>query len=388
MLRNCDTVCYSLVGTQLWVNRYQGFGSAGYAVAVGPSGSAVVAGATMATNGFNDFLTISYSSAGVGLWTNRYNGPANGNDVAGAVAVDSSGNVFVTGYSTNGAGGNDYATVSYSSGGVLRWSGRYNSPASGDARPRGIALDPSGNVYVTGYSWDSNTSNDFATVAYSGAGVPLWTNRYGGPTNTDERAVGIAVDRASSNVFVTGYSVGVHYDYATVAYSQAGVPLWTNRYDGPAAGDDKAAGIAVDATGNVFVTGNSGTNSSYGNYYATIAYTGAGVPLWTNRFNWQSNLNDYATAIAVSPGGNVLVTGYSWTNSYFDFATIKYSSSIPAWLNIQPASNKVVLDWTNAGCELQSASALDGPFATLTNATSPFTTPAASPRQYFRLLAK
>ena len=45
----------------------------------------------------HDYLTIKYSNTGVALWTNRYNGPGNGADGAHAVAVDSSGNVFVTG---------------------------------------------------------------------------------------------------------------------------------------------------------------------------------------------------------------------------------------------------------------------------------------------------
>jgi len=84
---------------------------------------------------------------------------------------------------------------------------------------------------------------------------PLW--RSGAGSGPDE-AYAIAVD-ANGNVFVTGYSARTNAaaDYATVAYSGAGMPLWTNRYDGP--GDDGASGIAVDANGNVFVTGASYT---------------------------------------------------------------------------------------------------------------------------------
>jgi hypothetical protein len=91
-------------------------------------------------------------------------------------------------------------------------------------------------------------------VRYSGAGVPLWTNRYNGPANKDDDAKAVAVD-ASGNVFVTGYSDigGGNYDYATVAYSNSGVPLWTNLYGPGSAGSD--ARIAVDGSGNVFVAG-------------------------------------------------------------------------------------------------------------------------------------
>ena len=61
--------------------------------------------------------------------------------------------------------------------------------------------------------------------------MPLWTNRYNGPANSYDAATAVAVD-ASGNVFVTGVmTAGI--DYATIAYSGAGVPLWTNRYNGP-----------------------------------------------------------------------------------------------------------------------------------------------------------
>src|SRR5436190_407960 len=97
-----------------------------------------------------------------------------------------------------------------------------------------MAVDGRGNVFVTGYSYGTNGNIDYATIAYSGTGVPLWTNRYNGPANYYDQAIAVAVD-GSGNVFVTGSSLGTngHTDYATIAYSGTGVPLWTNRYNGP-----------------------------------------------------------------------------------------------------------------------------------------------------------
>ena len=112
-------------------------------------------------------------------------------------------------------------------------------------------------------------------------------------------------------------------DYATIKYSNAGVPLWTNRYNGPANRGDKGYRMAVDSSGNVFVTGSSQNTS--GNFdYATVAYSNTGVPLWTNRYNGPANVFDFAIGIAVDRSGNVFVTG----NSGNDMVTIKYSSSI------------------------------------------------------------
>ncbi len=57
---------------------------------------------------------LKYSSAGDTLWVRRYNGPGNGDDEASALAVDGSGNVYVTGYSAGSGTSGDYATIKYS----------------------------------------------------------------------------------------------------------------------------------------------------------------------------------------------------------------------------------------------------------------------------------
>src|SRR5688572_10089227 len=126
-----------------------------------------------------------------------------------------------------------------------------------------MALDTNGNVFVTGVAGGTGSLADYATIKYSNAGVPLWTNFYNGPGNGDDRAIAIAID-ANANVFVTGYQTGSGsgFDYATIKYSGAGVPLWTNRYGGLANGTDVANAIALDTIGNVFVTGYSGNGFS------------------------------------------------------------------------------------------------------------------------------
>jgi hypothetical protein len=102
------------------------------------------------------------------------------------------------------------------------------------------------------------------------------------------------------------------------------VPLWTNRYNGPGESYDGAYAMAVDRSGKVIVAGYSyGSDSSYD--YTTIQYSSAGVPLWTNRYNGPANGNDYANALAVDRSGNVIVSGYSARSGVnYDFATVKY----------------------------------------------------------------
>ena len=203
--------------------------------------------------------TSAHAQAGVPLWTNRYDG-GSGGDFATAITVDKSGNVFVMGYSSNGSN-DDYATIKYSADGVALWTNRYGGSGNGADTARAIAVDFGGNVFVTGISGGSQGTSDYATIKYSNVGTPLWTNLYKGlQGGNGAGASAIAVD-GSGGVFVTGSfwsSNNSYYVYATVAYSSAGVTLWTNRYNGIGAGfSSGASAIAVDTSGNVFVTGGS-----------------------------------------------------------------------------------------------------------------------------------
>ena len=161
--------------------------------------------------------------------------------------------------------------------------------------------------------------------------MPLWTNCYDGTANRFDSARAVAVDR-SGNVIVTGGSDtfavlpnSVRTDYVTIKYSSAGLPLWTNRHNGADnyAYDDFGTAVAVDESGNVVVTGYSmaGIQSTYG--YATIKYTSAGVPLWTNRY--EAKLYEaIPVCLAVDRTDNVVVAGASLgSGPYYDFATIK-----------------------------------------------------------------
>src|SRR5258708_5669076 len=140
--------------------------------------------------------------------------------------------------------------------GVQAWVRRYSNPTDYDDRARKVVTDNAGNVIVAGYSNKGNAGQDMLVIKYSGAGVPLWTNRYDAPGNGGASAYALAAD-SSGNVLVTGYSIGIGSgnDYATIAYSAAGLPLWTNPYNGPGNSGRYPPTLAVDGVGNVFVTG-------------------------------------------------------------------------------------------------------------------------------------
>src|SRR5262249_40846153 len=100
----------------------------------------------------------------------------------------------------------DYITIKYNSSGEEEWVARYDR-GLGDAATA-IAIDSSGNVYVTGQSWSAKTSEyDCATVKYNADGQQQWVARYDGPANDYDYPTGIAVDN-SENVYVTGSALG------------------------------------------------------------------------------------------------------------------------------------------------------------------------------------
>jgi len=318
--------------TEEWVARYNGPENSydeAYAIALDSSGNIYVTGMSWSGTS-SDYATIKYNSSGVEQWVARYNGTANADDWARGIAVDSSGNVYVTGWSYGSGTYYDYATIKYNSAGVQQWVARYTSPGNSWNKAYAIVLDSSGNVYVTGKSWGSGTDDDYATIKYNSAGVEQWVARYNGPGNSADWAYAIALD-SSGNVYVTGmsYGSGTYWDYATIKYNSAGAQQWVKRYSGPGNGWDEAYAIAIDSSGNVYVTGESYGGSGTYDDYATIKYNSSGVQQWVARYNGPGNSGDEASAIALDSSGNVYVTG----NSGGDYATIKYNDAgVQQWV--------------------------------------------------------
>jgi len=342
-----------------WVRRYNGPGNSqdiAIAIAVDDSGNAYVTGQSLGNGTGWDYATLKYYPDGETAWVRRYNGPIDSSDVATALAIDGTGNVYVTGYSQISSSDFDYVTLKYYPDGETAWVRRYNGPESPDDRASDIAVDDSGNVYVTGYSFSSVNNKDYATVKYDINGNELWVKRYNGSGNGGDGANAIAVDNFG-NIYVTGGSNGgvTIADYATLKYDLEGNELWVRRYNGPKGGSDVAYALALDSSGNVYVTGGSAGIETL-NEYATVKYDSSGNELWIRRYCGEPGNDPGASTLAIAADGwgNAWVTGWTrMSNTLFDYATVKYDQE----------GNKLWAaryhSWLD-GCDVAYALAVDG----------------------------
>jgi Beta-propeller repeat len=340
--------CYSQA-TQEWVQTYNGTGGGldiSFSVVVDNLGNVYVAGNSPGDTSANDITTIKYDSAGQQQWVRRYNGPGNSDDGTNgtnAIAVDDSGNVYVTGWSA-GTENTDYVIIKYNSTGDEQWAQRYNGPGNGYDAPYGIALDSSGNVYVTGTSTGDGTGFDYATIKYDNDGEQQWVKSLNGTGNGYDAALALAID-ASGNVCVTGISTAQNGlgDCVTIKYDTDGNQQWAKTYDGAANGNDYGNSVTVDTSSNVYVTGTS-AGAETGQDYLTIKYDSSGQQLWASTYSSPKNNWDEGRSIGLDGSGNVYVTGvlaFSEGGSSDDWGTIKYDSTgAEQWVRIYdgPAS--------------------------------------------------
>src|SRR5437667_427159 len=288
--------------------------------------------------GSDSALVMVVGSSGGTPWARGFGGAAS--DVGNGVAVDSGGNVVIIGTasgSVNFGGGpitaNGYTVVvaKFSPAGAHIWSRGFGDSFSNSGN--GVAVDPSGNIAVTGaFSGPIDFGGgalisaavDIFLAKLSPTGGHLWSRHFGSGLAT-HAGNGVACD-GSGNVLVTGsfensIDLGAgwttsfaHKDMFVAKYSAAGAYVWSKLAGGLY--DDAGRGVAVDATGKVVVTGtfqaavNFGTGSliTAGRTDVFVArYSPDGVPLVAQRFGGADF--DAGNAVAVDRSGRPVVTG-------------------------------------------------------------------------------
>lgn len=330
------TIKYSSDGTVQWLQRYNGPGDStdfGYSIAVDGSGNVYITGESYGVGTKSDIITIKYNSSGVQQWLQRYNGPENMQDEGRQLLLDASGNLFVRGVTLTGATGYDYVVLKYNSSGMQQWMKTYNGTGSSSDSPSDLKIDASGNIYITGYSTGVGTGYDWLTIKYDPSGTQQWEKRYNGPGNSTDVANSLVVD-ALGNIYVTGFSGGngSGNDITTIKYNSSGTQQWLQTYSGPGNANDNARSIVLDASGNIYITGYS-TGVSTGSDFTTIKYNSSGAQQWLQTYNGPGNAGEDAYSVVLDGAGNIYITGSSaGSGSDQDYATVKYDpSGVQQW---------------------------------------------------------
>jgi len=361
-------------------------GDVAYGIAVDSSGNAYVTGSTASANfpttsaeqntsgGDGDAFVTKFNSTGTALVYSTYLG-GNGSDIGNAIAVDSSGNVYVVGSTTStnfpttsgafqpnyGDNGDAFLAKLDAAGSALVYC-TYLGGTSADIA-QAVAVDSSGNAYVTG----STQSHDFPTVnplqigndgcsTVSGSvscssdvfvakvnpsGTDLVYSTYLGGSGGDSGRA-IAID-GSGNVYVSGYtsssdfptqnalqsSNGGGSDAFVVELNATGSALVFSTYFG-GSGQDRAFGLALDVSGSIYVTGDSQStnfpttanafqtaNHGQGDAFVFKLAPGGSPLVYATLLGGSGT--DQASGIAVDSSGNAYITGFTQSS---DFPTV------------------------------------------------------------------
>jgi len=341
-------------------------GNGNVLVAGGFQGTATIGGQTLVSAGARDVFVAKFTAAGALVWVKRWGGA--GDDYARGVAVDGAGNVLVVGYffgtsdfgtgALTSAGLEDVFLAAYSgTTGAALWTRRAGS--TGDDVAFAVAIDGSGNAVVTGAFMGTVDFGAGAVVAVSPSQFDTFVAKYTMATGacqwakqflngSNDMGYGVAVDASGNIVLVGTFAYKIDFgggiltsagadDLFVAKLTSTGGYLWAFRRGGT--DTDAPQGVALDASGNVFVTGYFRGTTDFGtgalvsqSWDGFVAkYAGStGAALWTKRFGGSSA--DYGYAVAADPSGNAVVTGLF--NGTVDFGTGALTSAGSADLMI------------------------------------------------------
>lgn len=246
-----------------------------------------------------------------------------------ATVADSVGNFFTAGYTAIGLDGNaqtgtnDLFVMKYNASGVKQWT-RQIGVSTKNTYTMDASIDPSGNIYVTGYTYGNLDGNvltgayDLFVIKYDTNGVKLWS-RLLGAVGKVTLCRSIATD-SNGNSYVTGYTngnldgnilVGTS-DRFIVKYDVNGIKQWT-KTQGVATKDTRGLGVAVDSYNNIYVSGyssgNLDGNTVVGFYDMALSkYSPDGSRLWTKMLGSTPGASTNGIIVGAA-GNNVYIVG-------------------------------------------------------------------------------
>jgi hypothetical protein len=306
-------------------------GDSSYGSSVDADGNVYVVGDTFGTltgqanAGGSDAFVVKYTASGALLWIQQI--ATSFTDHAGAVGVDSNGNVHVAGYTAGAltgqtnAGTFDAFVVKYDASGTLVWARQFGTD-SGDYA-RGVGVTATGTVYLAGSTrgtlpaQTSAGAEDAFIARYSSSGTLNWTRQFG--TVGVDQVMALSVE-STGDSYIAGSTTGplsgqTHaggVDAFVMKYDSGGTWQWTRQFG--TGGDEEGLAVHVDWGGNAFVAGYTTDTlpeqTTVGQRDAFVTkYDVSGTLGWTRQFGTQED--DSAAGVGADMAGNAYVAGYT-----------------------------------------------------------------------------
>ncbi|MFT5265834.1 MAG: hypothetical protein ACI81Y_002745 [Glaciecola sp.] len=293
------------------------------------NGNLITVGHSTISSTSTKLLLKKQDEQGVSLWESQFETATNTKNYGTAIAIDNSGNIFVTGVNNidGSVGKNDFLLLKYDSNGNALWNKTIDGSGQGDDIPVDIILDNFGFIYITGVSLGVNSEMDYFTLKLNPInGSTIWENRYD-YSNYFDIPVDISFDNLG-NILVTGGSAQnqLNWEIAVVKYSPTGVFIEDERISNQSLEFNMPSGLSKDNDGNIYITGTTSPNGTNFNI-RTLKLSNDLNLQWIQDYDSGSNIDSVST-IQTDPSGNIIVTGWMTnSNGGTEFITLKYDTN-------------------------------------------------------------
>ena len=313
----CNTDCIPS-GALRWQQTATGPGAEqdiAFAVVVGSVGEVYVAGGVRPAPGAGrDVWFARYDASGALEWQRTFDGPAGLEDFGRALALAPGGDLIVGGVVrtlTNNTPDDEVFLGRYAGAdGREIWSTLLTGPVpTASDSVRGLRVDPDQTILAAGQQGQAMTGNDLWLARFTADGAPLWSRAFdggGGAGAQSDRGFGLD-RRADGALVVCGERDGVDGKDAWIIVTDPdGQPLWDRTFDGGAKNPEVATACAANPAGTIYVLVNEVVPGE-GDYWL-LGYSGAGDLGWKFRYGDLGALES-AHGVVVDPAGDVIFVG-------------------------------------------------------------------------------
>ena len=302
----------------------------GIGIAINTSGDLYVSGSTYGgvdgvNNGGSDAFLCKFSNDGTLQWCRQWG--SSQNEGVSKVALDSYGNIYLTGttsgtfHGNTSSGSTDAYLIKFNPAGVRQWTQQWGTNTIDYGRA--VALDASNNIYVSGQTASANFdghssgdgSYDMYVTKFSSTGAFAWSRQWGSPGVDDSFAIHV---HGSEFIVVSGYTSDTmpgntsagYLDAVVTKIDPAGNVLWARQWG--TLESDKANDVKTDSTGTIWTVGTTqgsidGIKPPEGMDIFLTGFSAEGVRLSTTQ--WGTYQQDWGNALVVDALDRLFITG-------------------------------------------------------------------------------